>query len=732
MEIIGNDPWRLRLASTSQIPPTSSWPVLASSCLAVVPLAASDSIDAQATQLLSKGSGKDMIPTFLVGRVTVTNEPMALDSVEWDMRTATLSAKYDASDESGMVLEHDQRVLLSLPNVMIHTVRIRGPGSAAAASIRQEVRLPWQAEAAFSGILLPGTTSVAIESASSTSTAITVFVPASTTTTLLGPPIVSEPSQSGSSARRAFMDVALRNVDSNDIVNGVSLHVITAFFDKATAETTQEQMRRFAASLASLSPASVQTFVDKHEAMWANRWGTFVDVPSASDRIRLALVTAAYNMHACSAGSLDVSGSTYAQGLEEDAVVPAQVLMASLAAKESLDRRRSDEDAARSAARMRGLEGRLDAYGPAEKPQVLRWFSKPSEAQSQFQAPVPSQNMTVTRMFGTLMTGINAWNYFRVSHDRAWLVETGYGMLEACADMVASLVASSPDGQRLVGAASIVDASASDTMIVDEALCVAASAAVMRAAFEASYLLGYEPSASWTAARYALSLPTMVVSGSGARVIARCEGDSDALPPELPLAVLNEPVGTLAESELAVNIAGNIVVNQATWSALASAAEDEGRTWGDDAMQATRKLIRLQALARAMQVDASLSSSFLAELDAFLDAHMDTGGFGGLMMPNDLGVSARLMLVFLCGLGGATVCGGVGESGSVYASFGVNLASSAVLPVTWDRMQVYGLGPSRIDAILLNRSLYGGGGVGGGSPYGSSNLVYWSTDSLIL
>jgi hypothetical protein len=731
MEILGNDPWRLRLTSTSQVPPASSWPVLASGGIAVVPMAASDSIDTQATQLLSKGKSKDMTPTFLVGRVTVTNEPMALDSVEWDMRTATLSARYDALDESGMVLEHEQRVLLSLPNVLLHTVRIRGSGSGsarlAAASIRQEVRLPWHSAAAFSGILLPGTTSVAIESASSTSTAITVFVPAATTTALWGPPNVSEPSQSGSSSRRAFVDVALRNVDANDIVGGVSLHVITAFFDKAEAEP--EQMRRFAASLASLSPDSVQAFVDKHEAMWANRWGTFVDVPSASARIRLALVTAAYNMHACSAGSLDVSGSTYAQGLEEDAVVPAQVLMAPLAARESLDRRQSDADSARSAARMRGLDGRLDAYGPAEKPQVLRWFSKPSVAQAQAQ----SVTVTVTRMFGTLMTGINAWNYFRVSHDRAWLVETGYGMLEACADMVASLVASSPDGQRLVGAASIADASASDTIVVDEALCVAASAAVMRAAFEASYLLGYEPSASWTAARYALSLPMMVVSGgSGARVIARCEGDSDALPPELPLAVLNEPLGTLAESELAVNIAANIVVNQATWSALASAADDAGLTWGDDVMQATRKLIRLQALARAMQVDASLSSSFLAELDAFLDAHMDAGGFGGLMMPNDLGVSARLLLVFLCGLGGATVCGGVGESGSVYASFGVNLASSAVLPATWDRMQVHGLGPSRIDAILLNRSLYGGGGMGGGSPYGSSNLVYWSTDSLIL
>jgi hypothetical protein len=288
---------------------------------------------------------------------------------------------------------------------------------------------------------------------------------------------------------------------------------------------------------------------------------------------------------------------------------------------------------------------------------------------------------------------------------------------------------------RIVNAASFAD-SLDDAVVVDECLCVAASAALMRAAFEASYLLGYEPPPSWSAARYALALPRTVTANGV--VIAQSLGPS-SLPPEVPLAVLSEPLGSLVESELSVNIGSSILVNQATWDAAAAVADAAGTTWGGEGTQAIRALIRLQALAKAMQVSAALSAGFLSRLEEFLDAHCDYGpigrGFGGLVpsgpgaAPNDLGMSARFLLVFLYGLGGAAVCGGVGESGSVYASFGVNLGASAVLPQAWDQLHVHGLGPSKIDAILLNRSLYhsGGGAVGG-----SGSLVYWSTDSLIL
>jgi hypothetical protein len=510
----------------------------------------------------------------------------------------------------------------------------------------------------------------------------------------------------------------------------VVVHIITTYFHAGVDPTA---MRRFVSSIASMSPAGIQTFIDRHDDMWASRWGTFVDVPSASDRIRLALVTAAYNMHACSYGAFDVAGGTYSIGLADDAVVPAQVLMVPSAAKDWLDARekgRSADEAAESA-RLRGFDGRIYAYGPSEHPQVCRWFSTGSSTGP----PISTGN--VARVFGTLMSGINAWNYFRVSKDKAWLTETGYGLLEACADLVASIAST----DHIVGALSIADTAdpGAGMGIIDESLCVAASAALMRAAFEASYLLGYEPPQSWMAARYSLALPTT------GRVIARSFGDSPELPPELPLAVLNEPIGSLVESELSVNVAGSILINQASWAAVAEDLEGEGKgaTWGAGA-GSIRKLIRLQALARAMQVDATLASSFLAKLEAFLDEHCDfddgKGGFGGLVsggfigkMPNDLGLSARLLLVFLYGIGGATVCGGVGESGSVYANFGVNVGASAVMPQAWDALHVRGLGPSKIDAILLNRSLHGSSGGGSGSaPYGSTNLVYWSTDSLIL
>ena len=720
MEIARGDPWHLRLSKNKNIPADPTWPVLASANLAVMPVVRKDSVDTQMVSLNPSEIKGIQQNTFHVGNLSVRGTPLTLDAVDWDMRRAALSARF-VGNGGGMVVNHEQRVLLSLPNVLLNTVRITNGGSNAL--LRQEVRHPSSSAVEFGGVLLPGLV-VALESTSDASKALTIFVPGTDTTSIAGLPQVTEPSQSGNGVRRVFYDVDVANSSSE---SASVVHIITTYFHAGVDPTV---MRRFVSSIASTSPAGIKTFIDRHEDMWASRWGTFVDVPRASDRIRLALVTAAYNMHACSYGAFDVAGGTYSIGLADDAVVPAQVLMVPSAAKDWLDARekgRSAEEAAESA-RLRGFDGRIYAYGPSEHPQVCRWFSSTGP-------PISKGN--VARVFGTLMSGINAWNYFRVSKDKAWLTETGYGLLEACADLVASIVSIQPPSNigRIVGALSIADTAVPDA-VINDSLCVAASAALMRAAFEASYLLGYEPPQSWMAARYSLALPTT------GRVIARSFGDSPELRPALPLAVLNEPFGSLVESELSVNVAGSILINQASWAAVAEDLEGEGKgaTWGAGA-GSIRKLIRLQALARAMQVDATLASSFLEKLEAFLDEHCDfddgKGGFGGLVsggfMPNDLGLSARLLLVFLYGIGGAMVCGGVGESGSVYANFGVNVGSSAVMPQAWDALHVRGLGPSKIDAILLNRSLHGSSGGGSGSaPYGSTNMVYWSTDSLIL
>jgi hypothetical protein len=262
--------------------------------------------------------------------------------------------------------------------------------------------------------------------------------------------------------------------------------------------------------------------------------------------------------------------------------------------------------------------------------------------------------------------------------------------------------------------------------IIDETLCIASSAATLRAAIEASYLLGFSPPDAWITARYSLSLPKASV-GNG--IILRSRADSANVLPEVPLSVLLEPIGSLVETELALNVKSSILSNFSLWTSEAVLASSIGRD------TATRRLIRLHAHALAMQTQSNLSQSFLERLEEFLEEHDDgPGGFGSLGLvgkPNDIGIAARFLSVFLFGLAGATVCGGVGQSGEAYASFGLNLSSSAVLPEPWERMRVGGLGPSKIDAVLLNRGLATTGGLGVGV-FGSSNLAYWSTDALIL
>ena len=101
--------------------------------------------------------------------------------------------------------------------------------------------------------------------------------------------------------------------------------------------------------------------------------------------------------------------------------------------------------------------------------------------------------------------------------------------------------------------------------------------------------------------------------------------------------------------------------------------------------------------------------------------------------PNAPELSALLLLAFLHGLAGVVVQGGIGENGETYASMGINLSTSSVLPAAWNRLEMRGIGPKRVDAVLFNRTL--GASTDPNNPTGlalvtGSNLVYWSTDAL--
>lgn len=704
MDVISNDPWRLRSISPGYAPPPDAWPVLASPSLAVVPIATETVFEARMTRLLNP-----MQPTFLVGGTTLLSRSLHLASMEWDMRHATMSVAY-MDEASGGEVHHTQRVLLSLPQFLHHTITVTGISDST--TLRHELIAPLEdphESVSFSRVLLRDDLA-AVESVSESSVALTIYLPSAGTR--LSMPRLFEPSRSGK-ARSAWVDLDLL-LGSEDLRQ---VTLLTMFSPKSRSKF----MRRVMTSLT--QDSAIDIFVDRHNELWDSRWRSHVDVPSADMRLRVALVSAAYNLHACSPGGLDLAASSFNIGTADAHVIPAQILLMPEFARQWLSSR-SDDDTSDDLARLRGFRGRLFAYGPLEHGQICCGASHRPQTGVESAASIPR----IARIYGTIMSGLNAWNYFRVSSDRGWLVEKGYPLIESCADFISSIVGATG---RIEDSASLFDPSGSAPAPVDETLCIASASALLRVAVEACYLVGRKVPRSWTTARFALEIPTE--TSTDGLILLRTRDDSLRVAPEIPLASLCEPIGSLIEAEHNINISSCIRGNSMIWSKAASDMETSGARWGDETQSAHRRLIQLHAHARAMQVDPMMAASFEGHLATFLDLHCDFElGFGNLatipLSPNDLGLSAHFLLMFMHGLCGVVVSGGIGERGNMYAPLGLCLRNACVAPPSWEQVILRGVGSDRIDSIMMNRTLFSSrSGIISSSP----DIVPWSTDFIV-
>jgi hypothetical protein len=153
-------------------------------------------------------------------------------------------------------------------------------------------------------------------------------------------------------------------------------------------------------------------------------------------------------------------------------------------------------------------------------------------------------------------------------------------------------------------------------------------------------------------------------------------------------------------------------------------------------------MVLLLAQAQAAQLTRSkdVADAFLARLVDVFDRHADCGGsaysgggWGNLRpadgpsaAPNDLGLSAQLLLAFLQGLCGLHVQGGVTQAQYVYTTLGIGTATSTTLPAAWDKVAVRGIGPNLEDIVLLNN------GGNGSAPSQAVSYTTWGVSSLTL
>lgn len=332
-----------RQAGLPALPPAASWPVLSSGSLAIVPSADASVVPSAGldSSLCGLGSASGRLvpcPSFCRVRVAVStgavspSPPMA-DLVQaqgallsLDMQTGVFSMGC-VDVATGCTVKHELRVLLQLPGLALHSVTVAVPSGHGVDPVTGlvTVRLTHEVAAAssasgragirFSGeSILPSALSPAAANSATSGTATFLLSAESNGVGVVSaylpdaPAALSAPAgynEDGgrSGGRRAWAVLQQSSAPASSGPTTFVLHVLTT-----TGRTSSgggiNALRRRALAQASSSGggrAAAAALVAGHEAAWAIRWATHVDVSGAGVDARVvgALRYAFYNVHSC-------------------------------------------------------------------------------------------------------------------------------------------------------------------------------------------------------------------------------------------------------------------------------------------------------------------------------------------------------------------------------------------------------------------------------------------------
>lgn len=364
---------------------------------------------------------------------------------------------------------------------------------------------------------------------------------------------------------------------------------------------------------------------------------------------------------------------------------------------------------AASDASVLDLNGTLSTGGDLWLAPLLALFA-PQAARSALESRYDALQSAVgdgeqVRMFEVALVAISAWNYFRVTSDRAWLSARGYAIMSGAASYIAGSVTwGSAMNCKLLGVVCLDGTTRNDDSLTNYLARLA-----LKHTIEASYELGMTVRPGWMDLCFDLPLQLDIFQGAyeistkSAYDVLRIDGDTlNAQDP--PVTVLETLVPLLpcydhTWFKTDGKKPSSVINNLNNTAAMGSATHPYNL------------LMRAVLYARAAQVDptnAKVPQSAVKAtwLDLFSDALATAIGagnmsavWGNLRTPaaadsmgyNDLSCSALLLLAVCMGACGARIAGGVAETRFYYERFGLQTDAAALLPPSWKSVALQGL-----------------------------------------
>eukprot|EP00873_Tetraselmis_striata_P043887 jgi/Tetstr1/464151/TSEL_008956.t1 len=287
-------------------------------------------------------------------------------------------------------------------------------------------------------------------------------------------------------------------------------------------------------------------------------------------------------------------------------------------------------------------------------------------------------------VFNSALVAVAAWDYFRATHDRDWLIAKGYPIVAAIADYLCSVAA--VDGAT--GAAGFPDVlDVNGQRVTDPSFTVYIGRSALRGAIESTYELRYPLRDRWAAVYSGLSVK---YHGPAAPEVVRHHSTaslSDELGILEPLMVLHPHYITdfLRRDlpRLVTNDHDTILRNAGHYDAAMSPA------YRDNPFNTLMRMSLYAQVNRSTGAHSDTVKGLL--LKAIGDAERDVWGAVSAQAAsphNDVSLSALLVLTFITSFAGMHVSGGVAQSGFYYVPFGVRAHATSHLPDSWQGVVV--------------------------------------------
>ena len=300
-------------------------------------------------------------------------------------------------------------------------------------------------------------------------------------------------------------------------------------------------------------------------------------------------------------------------------------------------------------------------------------------------------------VFNNAVIAINVWNYYRVSLDREWLSNKGYLMMKNVADFICSLISIDEDGNyNLHNVAGM-----SERISLNPAMTKYMFRLALKYIIEASYELNFIPKQSWKNAFLNLDINTTVDGPCGVILYDdQFEGENldvlDHLVILLPYysSLFFDPNKPCRDTQsIATNV--NYYISKIT-----------------EAFQTDpiNNLIIANLYASIIQSDITQISNFYSALFKTLNENVrDIWGVFNRVSEtqgNDVTLNALFIMLFLTGIGGLQIKGGVTESKFYYEEFGIKGRYFANMPNTWKNIRLKGIGISQELFNVVNMRSY--------------------------